>query len=149
MRIYNGKNIDYDARIAQIEAGLQALPPAEPVEFQNSAFDEIVRIVYQPDERTGLPTGDLTYFVSDSVNPEIKQFILNNIMLDTSSAANVPIPKGMDEGLAFDLMRQPNEELNSYRNRLNDYIQMNKHLIESASVQFKSENPSVASSSGV
>ena len=52
------------------------------VEKNISPTDVLIKEIYAPDPRTGLPTGDIGYFVSDKGNPEIKQFILEQLFMD-------------------------------------------------------------------
>lgn len=115
------------------------------VEIPQSPKDSLIQLIYAPDERTNLPTGDLSYWVSDSVNPQIKDFILKNLLFDTSSAASPSIPDGLDDSLAFDLSRQRDESLESYVNRINEFGLMNKQILESAkqSVSPRESEPAV------
>ena len=45
------------------------------VEESKSPSDSLLKLVYERDERTGLPMGDLQYLVSDKANPQVKEFI--------------------------------------------------------------------------
>lgn len=99
-------------------------------EKQMNCNDSLLSIVYAPDERTGLPTGDLTYFVSDKANPQIKQFILDNLMQDVSSAKNVSAPADLDDDTILALSRGHNEDVQSYMERLNSSIERDKWMID-------------------
>lgn len=82
------------------------------VSLKKTPQDALLSVIYAIDERTNLPTGDLAYYVSDKVNPQIKEFILRNLLMDVSSAANETFDsKYISDDLALDLMRQPNETL--------------------------------------
>lgn len=138
MKRENLYNFDYARRIKDLESSekIEVLQDENGDEVKFSPADSLLAVIYAPDERTGLPTGDLSYFVSDKVNPQVKEFILANLMNDVSSAANPAIPDGMDSSLAFDLMRQKDESIDDYRNRLNQFATDNvnyaKLLTESA-----------------
>lgn len=137
MRVYRNKNIDYDARFDELEKG-QVEPVSSEftdVEIKESPFDSLVKVVYQVDPLFKLPTGDLTFFVSDRVNPDIKQFVLDNLMIDTSSAANVATPEGISSELAMSLARGVNEDVDTYRDRVNDFMLANKKLVLDAQKQ--------------
>lgn len=91
----------------------------------------MLSVIYAIDERTNLPTGDLAYYVSDKVNPQIKEFILRNLLMDVSSAANETFDsKYISDDLALDLMRQPNETPDEYRMRLNQFALDNKDFAQ-------------------
>lgn len=143
MRIYRNKNIDYDARFDELEKG-QVDPVSSElryVEIKESPFDSLVKVVYQVDPLFKLPTGDLTFFVSDKVNPDIKQFVLENLMLDTSSAANVPTPEGISPELSMSLARGATEDVDVYRERVNDFMLANKKFVMDAQKQATEKPP--------
>lgn len=147
MRVYRNKNIDYDARFDELEKG-QVEPVSSEltdVEIKDSPFDSLVKVVYQVDPLFKLPTGDLTFFVSDRVNSDIKQFVLDNLMIDTSSAANVPTPDGVSPELAMSLARGASEDVDTYRERVNDFMLANKKLVMDAQKQ-ATEKPIVPDS---
>lgn len=99
-------------------------------EKQKSCNDSLLSIVYALDERTCLPSGDLTYFVSDKANPQVKQFILDNLMQDVSSAKNIPAPVDLDDDTILELSRGHNEDVQSYMERLNSSIERDKWMID-------------------
>lgn len=111
----------------------------------NDSNNSLLRLIYAIDSRTKLPTGDLTYYVSDKANPEIKKFILDNLMMDTSGAANVSVPKGLSDDLAFEFARNNGESLEDYANRLNSNIEKAKWLNEQYKSSVQTTSSSVAS----
>ena len=97
--------------------------------YQNHDPNEVfLKIVYAIDERTKLPTGDLQYLVNDKANPEVKQWVLQNIMIDTSAAVMPAAPRGMSDDDIASLARQPNESSSDYLNRVNDFAKRNADL---------------------
>lgn len=149
MKNYRNVNIDYDRRFELLESGEKVLPQEKKVEVVQTPFDSLIKTIYAPDERTGLPTGDLTYYVSDSVNPEIKEFILKNLLVDTSSVANPAVPEGIDMDTAVLLSRHRDETAEQYRERLNQFayneVDRAKFLYEQAKSSVSKEKPAVAS----
>ena len=113
------------------------------VDTKLSATDNILRVIYAPDPRTNLPTGDLNYWVSDSVSSEIKEFIKANLFMDVSSAKNIHAANGLSDEDILALSRQPNESVEEYASRLNNSIQRDKWLIEQSRVSARSKNSSV------
>lgn len=84
--------------------------------------------IYALDPVTNLPSGDIACFVSANTSPEVKKFILDNIMCDTSKAALPPVPDGIDDDTAFYLSRGIDESVESYTSRLNKYAESNLEL---------------------
>lgn len=128
MRKLFGVNVDYDRNYTSFPEDLGdqiVVDDSVPVAEKVSAVDALIKVIFKPDDRTGLPTGDLSYYVSDSVNPEIKAFILQNLLMDTSSVAAPKIPDGVSEQDAFDLMRGRDESVDDYRARLNSFAVSN------------------------
>lgn len=124
-------NFDFARRIKDAESkGIELPPELLLPEVQKEPKDSLLKVIYAPDSRTGLPTGDLTYYVSDKANPQVKQFILDNLLMDVSSAKNPAIPEGIDSTLAFDLMRKQGEGVQEYAERLNQFSSDNKQYAQ-------------------
>lgn len=105
------------------------------VETQVNATDNLLNVVYAVDERTQLPTGDIQYLVSDKANPQVKQFILDNLMQDVKSSANNPVPYDFDEDIMLELSMRDGESVSDYADRLNTSIERDKWILNEASKQ--------------
>lgn len=153
LNIYN-----YGHAVRQLEIAENAVEA--PADENQQVFDKhdpnevFIKLVYSIDSRTKLPTGDLNYLISDKANPEVKDWVLKNIMLDTSAAAVPAAPRGMSDDDIATLARNPKEDINTYMNRINDFARYNVGLMERLSteylekqrdVQLKSEESSVSS----
>lgn len=125
--------------LKNIESMPVVQPEVEKVEVPASATDALIKVIYALDPVSKLPTGDLGYYVSDKANPEIKEFILKNLYFDTSSAANVSVPDGIDSSLALDLMRNKNETPEQYQERLNNFAIENVEFAKSIYSQLNSK----------
>ena len=90
--------------------------------------DALFALVYAIDERTKCPSGDLTYYVNPKANPEIKKFILDNLMMDVSSAARPSAPVDMSDDDILALSRKYDESLDDYVSRLNNEVERTKWL---------------------
>lgn len=90
----------------------------------------LLQIIYAIDERTKCPSGDLTYYVNPKANPEIKKFILDNLMMDVSGAAKPAVPDGLSDDDIFALSRKDGESLSDYVNRMNSEVEKTKWLNE-------------------
>ena len=66
------------------------LPPAEVVLKQReknvdtSELSRVLKLVYAADNRTGLPAGELSVLASDSVPPEVAQWIRSQLLIQTT-----------------------------------------------------------------
>lgn len=124
-------NFDFARHIKSHEdAGYLDSPALDIPEDNMKPKDSLLSVIYAPDSRTGLPTGDLTYYVSDKANPQVKQFILDNLLMDVSAAKNPAIPEGIDSTLAFDLMRKQGEGVQEYAERLNQFSVDNRNFAQ-------------------
>lgn len=118
----------------------------EPVQVPD-AKDSFLSIVYALDPITNLPTGDLSYMASDKANPEVKQWVLQNLLIDVSSAAVPTPPSGLSDDDIIALSRDPKEDMQSYLNRVNTYAKSNAELYARLSQQ-QEESRSVSDKSG-
>lgn len=119
------------------------------VEPRKSPQDSLLALVYAVDERTQLPTGDLQYLVSDKANPQVKQFILDNLMQDVSAAQNVSAKYGLSDDDILLLSRNQGESVQDYADRLNASIEKDKWIIEQSAAQIKKDVSSRSSDTPV
>lgn len=118
-----------------------------PVGDKTKSTDSLLKLVYAKDNRTNLPSGDLQYFVSDKANPKVKQFILDNLMMDVSFAKTPTNSDLSDDDLLL-FSRQKDESLEQYMNRLNTSVDQAKWLnaqVKKSQDVPKTEQPSVSS----
>lgn len=114
-----------------------------------SSSDAFLKLVYALDPISKLPTGDLCYMVSDKANPEVKAWVLQNIQMDTSSAANLAAPKGLSDDDIIELTRKQGESVDKYAERVNLYLKNNKDLISLYESRTKSNVSSKSSETAV
>lgn len=130
---------------------VEFVPDNSPIE-NISEKNNLLEAIYALDPITKLPTGDIACYLSPNTSPEVKQFVLENIMMDTSSAAMPSIPDGIDDDTAFALTRQQGENIDSYLERLNTYtkkqVELRDLMIEDAKKQ-ASKDSEVARESAV
>lgn len=99
----------------------------------------ILQAIYALDPVTRLPTGDIMCYMSPNTPPEIKQYIMDSIMIDTSSQALPPLPDGLDEDTAFALERKVGENVDVYRERINQFMQHQVNIRDMAIENAKRE----------
>lgn len=138
------KRLDYARRITEQDF-VEKVREKEIVDKAETPQDSLLSIVYSEDERTHLPMGDLSYLVSDKANPQVKEFILANLMKDVSSAQNVAAKFNLSDDDILALSRNKGESAQAYAERLNTSIQRDKWLLE----QYKKNVPPKPESSPV
>lgn len=112
-----------------VEKSVLPPEPAGDVMENHDPSESFLRLVYAKDKRSKLPTGDLQYMVSDKANPEVKKWVLENLMMETGSAATPnQLSRGIDDDTILQMVRQPFEDRQSYANRVNAFMRENVEL---------------------
>lgn len=90
----------------------------------------LLDMIFAPDPVSGLPSGDLSVFLGDKANPEVKMFIQNQLMHENAeSKSSVNIPDDVrnkfrslsDDDVAL-FSRNFNESREEYADRLRLYF---------------------------
>ena len=114
-----------------VDNGLQELKPMTPEKVEdNDISSSLLRTIYSVGE-DGYPVGDLATFVGKNASPEVKKFILDNLMRDVSGMAN-PSSVGLSDDDITLLTRQSGESMHSYAQRLNASIDKDKYILSYA-----------------
>lgn len=99
--------------------GLPCIVDVTEVESKNDAASQLLDVIYAPDPFTGLPQSDIAVYLSDKVDPAIREFVASQLMTPN------PNPQGVDDvnsDLLFDLIRQDDESVSDYAVRVNEMI---------------------------
>lgn len=83
----------------------------------------LLEAIYARDSITGLPSGDITCFVSSNTSPEVKKYILDNIMIDLSVAKLPSAPDGLDDDTVAALTRSVGESSFDYASRVSSFME--------------------------
>lgn len=135
--------------------GFEFLPSVKvekvKVDRPNSKSKDILDMIYMADPNTGFPCGALSHYLSDSVRPEIKQFIEDNILRDIPQESYTDIVpeiskgfKDLSDDFKFDIMRGRYEDVESYKDRITQSLkemsdsERSKRYAESIFKKFKS-----------
>lgn len=122
----------YGHAVHQASIVEKSVLPPEPegdVMESHDPSEPFLRLVYAKDKRSKLPTGDLQYMVSDKANPEVKKWVIENLMMETVSAATPnQLSRGIDDDTILQMVRQPYEDRESYANRVNRFMRENVEL---------------------
>ena len=107
-------------------------PPG--VAQDNTELSRLLKIVYAADKRTGLPTGELSVLASDSVPPEVAQWVRTQLLnpLPDNSISSVVGNTQLDDDTIFSLVRNVGEDDRAYIDRVDNLLQeWNKNHEES------------------
>ena len=91
--------------------------PDEPFVDDNSEIANVLKEIFAVDERTGLPQGEISYYLSPDGNPQIKEWLMNNLMRARNISVGSSI-EGVDDNMLEEFSRRPGESLTGYRGRL-------------------------------
>lgn len=93
----------------------------KPVE--TSDLDRLISLVYATDPRTGLASSDLSILASDSVPPEIADFVRKNLMQPVAAVPSSFVNgEQVDDDTLFALTRNINESSRDYVDRVDNYL---------------------------
>lgn len=87
----------------------------EPVK-QDSELDAILKEIFSVDPHTGLPMGDIAYYLSPDGNPAVKDWLVNNLLKPRSGGTEFN-PDITDDTIV-EMSRQQNESIEDYSSRL-------------------------------
>lgn len=123
-------NFNFNKHYDEVLAGIVVPPKEEVPEKQYTDADALLKAIYQIGS-DGYPVGDLAVFVGKNASPEVKKFILDNLMSDVSSAANPASMNLSDDEIAI-LTRHSDETMADYAARLNQSINKDTYILNAA-----------------
>lgn len=83
----------------------------------DSEMDRILKEIYSVDENSGLPKGDLSYYLSPDGNPQVKAWLENNLLKPRAAARGTSVDGVTDDMLA-EFAKGSNETAEDYTMRL-------------------------------
>ena len=89
------------------------------VESEKTAQDQLFDVVYGVDPFTRFPQSDVALYLSDKVDPMIREFIAANLLTPNSSVPGVPDDQA---DILFDLVRHDGESISDYAVRVRSII---------------------------
>ena len=106
------------------------LPPAEVVLKQReknvdtSELSRVLKLVYAADNRTGLPAGELSVLASDSVPPEVAQWIRSQLLnpIVDNSVSSIVNNTQLDDDTILSLTRNVGESDREYIDRVDGLL---------------------------
>ena len=105
----------------------------------DSDMDRILRDIYSVDENSGLPKGDLVYYLSPDGNPQVKVWLENNLLKPRAAALGTSVD-GVTDDLIAEFSKNANESGREYQARLTSiYENTSKEIAEYKSKLSKDE----------
>lgn len=82
-----------------------------------SQIDEILKDIFSVDPESGLPRGDLAYYLSPDGNPTIKAWLENNLLKPRAARVGSSI-EGVTDDMLIEYSRGKDESVADYAERL-------------------------------
>lgn len=79
-----------------------------------SDIDIILREIFSVDPETGLPRGDIAYYLSNDGNPAVKDWLVNNLL----KPRGISSPNEVDDDTLLEFSRGTGESVSDYAMRL-------------------------------
>lgn len=83
----------------------------------DSDMDRILKEIYSVDENSGLPIGDLSYYLSPNGNPQVKAWLENNLLKPRAAALGTSV-EGVTDDMIAEYSKGSNESAEDYTARL-------------------------------
>lgn len=87
------------------------------VESVYNPLDDVLNEIFTVDPRSGLPRGDIQYFLSKDGNPQVKAWLESNL-LQPRVAKGMSDPAKVSDDLIVEMSRLPDETTDSYAARV-------------------------------
>lgn len=104
--------------------------PEPKPELVQSDLDSVLNEIFSVDENTGLPKGDLQYYLSKDGNPAVKEWLELNL-LQPRAKSNGSSIEGVTDDLIAEMTRSSDETFEDYASRL---AAIRDEVIENAKV---------------
>lgn len=101
----------------------------EIVEVKRDASEQILDVIFGVNPFSGLPENDVALYLSDKVDPAIKDFIASQLLQPNPDIKGVIDEKS---DILFDLIRQPDESQSDYAVRVRDIIESDQQYFSQA-----------------
>lgn len=83
----------------------------------DSDMDRILKEIFSVDEKSGLPIGDLAYYLSPDGNPQVKSWLENNLLKPRAASLGTSV-EGVTDDMIAEYSKGSNESAEEYTARL-------------------------------
>ena len=110
----NGRRL---AIFAGIDFDYVSPRPADPApDIMQTSLKEVLDEIFAVDPISGFPKGDIQYYLSSEGNPQVKQWLENNLLKPRMSAGSSL--EDITDDLRVEFSRSANESVSDYQVRL-------------------------------
>ena len=82
-----------------------------------SDLQKVLDSIFTVDEKSGLPRTDVQYYLSGNGNPQVREWLINNLMKPRADKLRSSVD-GVTDDMMFEFSRKPGEEFDDYRQRI-------------------------------
>ncbi len=82
-----------------------------------SEFDNLINEIFSIDPVSGLPRGDIQYYLSKDGNPEVKAWLERNLLMPRASSSGSSL-EGVTDDLIYEMNPQSGESFEDYVARI-------------------------------
>lgn len=86
-------------------------------EITDTQLYNVLKEIYSVDPATGLPKGDIQYFMSPNANPQVQAWLQENLLKPRAKEKGTSI-EGVTDDMMVEYSRKFGESVNAYRQRL-------------------------------
>lgn len=102
------------------------VPLIEKVEKKDTSDDQLFSVIFAPDPFTRLPTSDVAVYLSDKVDPSIREFVGSQLLRSNGEVGGVPDVVADD---LLDYVRGADESVADYAVRIRDLVAKDNEII--------------------
>lgn len=102
--------------------------------------DSLLQLIFSFDPVTNSPTGDLGQFLNENVDAGVREYVKNNLLMDTSSANVPPAPDSLSDMEVFQYARQDGESREDYAGRMASVMRQSYEFIQSRKASAKEKS---------
>lgn len=89
----------------------------EPIADSDSTMFDILREIYSVDPISGLPKGDIQYYLSKDGNPDVKRWLETNLLQPRAISSGSSV-EGITDDMIADFARRSDESVSQYVERM-------------------------------
>lgn len=102
--------------------------------MSESELDSVLKEIFSVDERSGLPRGDIAYFLSKDGNPQVKAWLESNLLSPRAKMNGTSI-EGVTDDFIAEFARNDGETTDNYRARIAGYFDEAKEYLDKQKVE--------------
>lgn len=104
------------------------MPEPPEMELDETQLKAVLDEIFSVDPISGFPKGDIQYYLSSEGNPQVKQWLENNLLKPRISSSKNP--EGVTDDMIAEFSQKKNESVSAYAERL-------KSIYDSARAEYE------------